>query len=113
MTIRKLVQLIFLFLAAWICTIAFHLAIVHHPGKTTNLYPIHAHGKYGYVNQAGKWVIPPQFDSAQEFVDGMGAVRVNQKWGAIDLQGKTIVPIQYDNIGVFSEGMAPVRVKDK
>lgn len=113
MTIRKLVQLILLFLAAWICTIAFHLPIVHHPGKTTNLYPIHAYGKYGYVNQAGKLAIAPQFDSAREFVDGVGIVKVNQKWGAIDLQGKTIVPIQYEQVGVFSEGLAPVRVNGK
>ena len=119
MTLPKLLRLLLLFLAAWVCAIvALRLPIAFYPGPTTNLYPIHSHGKYGsrkygYVNQTGKLVVPPQFDDAREFFEGFGSVRVDGKWGAIDLHGKTIVPIEYDRVGRFSEGMVPVQIEDK
>ncbi len=43
----------------------------------------HSNGLYGFINKQGEWVIPPQFEEARSFSDGMAAVKVNGKWGFI------------------------------
>jgi hypothetical protein len=55
-------------------------------------------GKVGYIDRTGKVVIPPQFDSADEFVDGIAKVyetpgqseRYESAFGYIDKRGKYI-----------------------
>ncbi|MFZ2949384.1 MAG: WG repeat-containing protein, partial [Desulfuromonadaceae bacterium] len=44
-------------------------------------------GKYGYCDRGGTTVIPPQFDSASLFSEGLAAVHVNGKNGFIDANG--------------------------
>jgi|HubBroStandDraft_3_1064219.scaffolds.fasta_scaffold60561_2 hypothetical protein len=47
---------------------------------------------YGYIDPSGKWVIPPQFDYAERFSDGVARVewRRKREWGYIDKQGRVI-----------------------
>ena len=47
---------------------------------------------YGYIDPSGKWVIPPQFDYAEKFSDGLARVEWRQKleWGYIDKHGRVI-----------------------
>jgi WG containing repeat len=63
--------------------------------------------KYGFINERGEWVIPPQFDtseehfphrfgSAEDFNDGVALVLVGEKYGVIDRQGKFIISPQSD-----------------
>jgi hypothetical protein len=80
-------------------------------------------GKYGYVDRAGKIIANPQFDSAQEFSDGLGLVCLGKcrfftenttpnesKHGYVDDAGKYVINPQFDNAYPFSEGLAPVCV---
>ena len=72
-------------------------------------------GKWGYIDQNGRYVIEPQFDDAGDFHDGLAKVRIggksNGKWGYIDRGGIFVIQPQYFDVHDFSEGKASVREK--
>ena len=53
-------------------------------------------------------MISPQYEDANQFSDGLAAVKQNGKWGYVDETGKTIIPFEYDYCYPFSEGLAIV-----
>src|ERR1700752_1276347 len=63
-------------------------------------------GKFGYVNQFGKVVIPVQYESAEDFHDGYAAVKINGKWGFINIKNEIVIQPKYKHVFKFSEGMA-------
>ena len=69
-------------------------------------------GKFGYIDKAGKVVITPQFFVAQDFAEGLAAVRVEQtadsKYGYIDRTGHMAIAPRFHQAGPFSEGLAAV-----
>lgn len=60
--------------------------------------------RYGYIDKTGQLVIPPQFEQAQGFSDGLAAVQVKEKWGYIDKTGKFVIPPQFDELNQLNEG---------
>jgi len=72
---------------------------------------------FGYIDQAGQPVLPPQWDLAFEFSEGLAWVRRGDdrtgKFGFIDTSGKLIGQFQWDYAYSFASGMAPVRRGDK
>jgi hypothetical protein len=81
-------------------------------------------GKWGFIDKQGKLVINPQFDRAENFVDGLAPVRIGDektgKWGFIDKQGKLVINPQFDEIVAdwdvefsFKEKSIPVRIGDE
>jgi hypothetical protein len=73
------------------------------------LYSIKKDGKYGYIDQEGKVIIEPQYESAAAFSEGLAQVRWDGKYGYIDTAGKMVIPNQYHFAASFSEGLARVR----
>ena len=78
------------------------------------------HGKWGYIDKSGKFVIEPQFADAFSFSEGRAMVGVPNRlysiqynWGFIDKQGRWIVPARYDSVSPFSEGLAAILFGDK
>ena len=53
-------------------------------------------------------VVPPKYDEAYPFFDGLAAVMLDEKWGFIDKSGTEVIPLKYDNVGDFYEGLALV-----
>ena len=51
---------------------------------------------FGYVDDAGKMVIPAIYEHAFHFNYGFAIVKKNDKWGAIDTNGKVVIPFKYD-----------------
>ncbi|MBI4751767.1 MAG: WG repeat-containing protein [Acidobacteria bacterium] len=49
--------------------------------------------KFGYIDLTGKMVIPPQFDDAHPFSDGVAIVDNNSQTGWIDHQGNFVRPL--------------------
>jgi hypothetical protein len=79
-----------------------------------NLYPVFINNKYGYINDAGKIIIEPQFDKAENFSDGLAEIQIGGKYGFIDSTGRIIIIPQFDNyVGKFSEGLAIVNISGK
>ncbi len=79
-------------------------------------------GVWGYVNEAGEEVIPPQYICAEDFHNGIAIVckgewTIDPKWdneynkgrywseemlwGAIDREGNTVIPFMFDEIKHF------------
>ena len=75
------------------------------------LTPFHskANDKYGYKDIAGKDVVPPIYDLAYPFTEGMAAVRVAGKYGYLNETGKVVVEPKYDFTWRFIGGFATVR----
>ena len=69
-------------------------------------------GRFGYIDKGGKVVIAPQFFLAQDFADGLAAVRLEQtadsKYGYIDRTGHMAIAPRFHQAGQFSEGLAAV-----
>ena len=68
--------------------------------------------KFGY-KRGDKVVIPPQFDNAWAFSEGIANVCINGKRGYIDKTGTFVLPAIYDEAFPFNEGVALVKIKRK
>ena len=82
-----------------------------------------AFGNFGFKNQAGEFVIEPQYAYAHEFTCGLASVNLNRTWyktpegkryyenhyGYIDGNGLTVIGFQYDEARPFNKyGLAVV-----
>lgn len=72
------------------------------------LAAVQVDGKWGFVDQEGKFVVAPQFEDVASFGNGFAGVRLNGKWGFVDKAGKVVVKPQFADVGGYNEGFAPV-----
>ena len=63
---------------------------------------------YGFIDPDGKWAIPPKFDAAGAFRDGLCPVRLKKRWGYIDRTGATIIEPRFARAWGFRDGVAEV-----
>lgn len=77
------------------------------------LYPISQNGKWGFIDSAGQVVIPPQYEGADHFYEGLALVKQGGAWGYIQLDGTfRINPRFLANPQRFSDGLARGRFRD-
>jgi hypothetical protein len=87
-----------------------HLATEFHEG----LLRLSEGNNWGYVDHAFEWVIPPRFQMAEDFSEGLALVRIradtNPDWtyAYIDRKGKIVFKAegQYMTARSFSDGLA-------
>jgi hypothetical protein len=72
------------------------------------LYRIKRDNKWGFINREGKVVIRPQFAAANDFFDGLAAVRIVNAWGYVRESGAIAIPAIYDSASDFKEQRAVV-----
>ena len=65
------------------------------------LYPVLQNGKWGYINQKGKVIIPFSFDQAGLFKHNRAIVTKDKLFGVINEKGKYIVAPAFDFISDF------------
>jgi hypothetical protein len=71
-------------------------------------------GKFGFIDEKGKWVIHPHYKNISDFNQyNMAIVKKGRKYGVIDRKGHHVTHISYQKIGAFSEGYAAVQRKNK
>ena len=62
-----------------------------------------------YIAGLELFVITPQFDAADDFVEGFARVQKGNQWGYIDKTGKFLIPPQFAEAHPFSEGLVLVK----
>jgi hypothetical protein len=99
------------------------------------LFPIVVRSRWGFIDRAGRVVVPPRFESivaaerrgdesarprrekpdelfmtpsVEAETTAIVAVRSRGKWGFVDRQGQ-LLPLRFDQVDAFSEGLASVR----
>lgn len=91
-------------------------------GFHEGLSPAQLLGKWGFVNQTGKVIIPFKFQSANPFYEKLAAVTLDGLVGYIDRSGNWVIQPRFslmrgysDQLFLpnFSEGLAVYRDKDK
>ena len=60
-------------------------------------------GKFGYVNEEGEFVIKPQFDEAEYFINDIACVKKGNLYGFINEKGKFVVKPKYTSIDSYNE----------
>jgi len=66
-------------------------------------------GRWGFINESGKLVVPVIYQEVRDSVQGLAAVKVDGKWGYVDRTGKFAVKLQFDDAKDFSEDRAAVQ----
>jgi hypothetical protein len=64
--------------------------------------------RYGFVDRDLRVVIPPRFDHAKSFSEGLAAVALGDVWGFVDRAGKFVISPAYRSVEPFREGLAVV-----
>ncbi len=69
-------------------------------------------GKIGYIDTEGNTVLPPLYERASMFIDGLACVQTGGKRGLIDKNGDFVIPPTYDGIGAncFSSAFKENRI---
>lgn len=70
------------------------------------LFPARSQGKFGFVNSAGTWVVPPQYTEITGFSEKIAAYRMTQKWGLISSTGEVISEATWEEIKPFQKSTA-------
>src|SRR5258707_1057928 len=65
-------------------------------------------GKVGFINPSGEFVVPPSFDDALPFSDGLAAVKTGDKWGFVDTDGRQVIPPHFKAAYYFQQGIGLV-----
>ena len=63
-------------------------------------------GKWGYIDLAGRTVVPFLYDDAREFAGGRAWVAAAGRVGYIDGTGRVVVPVRFARLGVFHDDRA-------
>lgn len=61
---------------------------------------------YGYVDTSGNFAIAPQFDSANEFSEGLARVEIGKLWGFVDHTGQFAINPSFTDATDFRGGRA-------
>ena len=69
--------------------------------------------KWGFINRKGEWIIPPQFETAYSFQNGMARVKTNGKWGLVNPKGEWVTAPVFDFIRSAGNGVLRVRTGEK
>lgn len=76
-------------------------------------YKISENNRYGFIDETGQVIIPPQYFSAGEFSEGSCPVRIKGKFGYINPDGAVCIAPIYDFATEFKGGLAQVFLDGK
>ena len=62
-------------------------------------------GKFVYAGPEGTFIINPQYDEAQPFIDGKAIVRKGNNYGLIDANNNTVIPLKYNLVSLTPAGV--------
>ena len=78
------------------------------PFSAENYAAVKKNGKWGFIDTAGREVIPFIFDDALSFGQHLAAVKHGEFWGYISIYGHVVIEPVFHEAKSFSGGNAPV-----
>jgi hypothetical protein len=69
--------------------------------------------KYGFIDTNGKLVIDLKYDEAEDFSEGLAAVKLKDKWGFIDKKGNFVLGPMFTYADSYKDGIAEVGLDGK
>jgi hypothetical protein len=67
-------------------------------------------GRWGFLDASGEVVIPPRFEAAGSFAEGLAPAAEGGRFGFVDASGAWVVPPRFERAGPFRDGRARVLV---
>lgn len=67
---------------------------------------ISVNNKWGLLTPQGKYLVTPEFDAINEFVNGYAIVSRDNLYGFINTKGELIIPPEYEDVSSFNNGVA-------
>lgn len=64
--------------------------------------------EYGFIDPSGTFVIPPTYEWAKPFSEGLATVMLGRLVGYIDETARMVIPPQFEFVGDFHDGRAMV-----
>jgi len=61
-------------------------------------------GRWSYIDEHGKQVVPGTFEQADLFAEGLAPVKSGGRMGCIDMQGRFVIPATYDVVYGVNDG---------
>ena len=101
-------RLIFIALSLAVCSVC-----TAQPQPGDDLLAVVKDGKTGFIDHAGKTVVPFQFDQAMSFHDGAALVTLKGRKYFIDPAGHILFEAKYDVVREFSEGLCAVNIGEQ
>lgn len=71
------------------------------------------HATVGFIDEAGKVIIEPRFETARDFSEGLAFVEAKDFKGFINRFGKVVIRVAYRFAKDFHEGLAAVGMSDR
>jgi hypothetical protein len=81
--------------------------------KLEPLFPVFEKTGIGFIDRAGKIIIPPKFLAPRGFSCGLTPFYDNKKWGYLDTAGTATIAPEFESADEFSEGLASVKKDGK
>ncbi|HRX49599.1 MAG TPA: WG repeat-containing protein [Spirochaetota bacterium] len=69
--------------------------------------------KFGYADREGNIIIEPQYTQAEDFSEGLAAVKIEDKYGYINREGVTVIDFIFDHAESFYMNRSVVCFKGK
>lgn len=75
-------------------------------GYSNGILLLRKDGRYGYMDNTGKWLVQPSYQYARPFLEGLAVITAsNGKKFMIDTDGNVVLPAVYDYISDCSDGV--------
>lgn len=55
-------------------------------------------GKFGYIDSAGREIVPIQYDYVWNFINNLAAMKIEDKYGVVGTDGKEVIKPQFENL---------------
>lgn len=79
----------------WLVLLATPRATVAPPPGEDELIAVKSGSSWGYMDERAEWIVPPRFDHAATFREGLGLVRQDGMSGYIDRRGAFVIPLRF------------------
>lgn len=83
-------------------------------GRARVLVGTYPHGKYGFIDKRGAFLVKPRWHEAEDFQQGIARVKfLGGDWRHLDSAGNMLIPASHRDHLLFSEGRARTLVDGK